>query len=167
MQFSQEGRQTWKDKGIQDPAWRFHCHTRQGDIVHWVWDFFWKKMNVWSFLVKLCFRQHFCTSGRRHLTLWQLFMRASRAVSFMSCPHLRSENTLPLSDIVKVDLNLEKRTITYSLLISCRPCKTPRTSWLRKRGRTKLKQIQMIEGNLRPQMISELNKKKSHPNIYS
>lgn len=116
-------------------------------------------MNAWPFLVKLCFRQHFCTSGRRHPTLWQLFMRASRAVSFMSCPHLRSENILPQSDSVKVDLNLVKQTI-YSLSISCRPCKTPRTSWLIKRGRTKLKQMQKMERNPRPQMISECNIKK-------
>lgn len=54
----------------------------------------------------------------------------------------------------------KKHTETW---LFCRPYRTPRTSWLRRRGRRESKRRKRVEGKPRPQTTSELFR----PDLYS
>lgn len=56
-------------------------------------------------------RRHYCTSGRRHPTLWQPFMRALKGVSIMSSPQLRSGSILTWK---LSNSNPERRPVTVT-----------------------------------------------------
>lgn len=73
---------------------------------------------------------------------------------------LVSENIRNITKFVEWEETKKKHTETW---LFCRPYRTPRTSWLRRRGRRESKRRKRVEGKPRPQTTSELFR----PDLYS